>query len=1003
MRRSFSCLIACLLGLILLVEFRNNVTLYAARSQLESPSAIQIVAVEDPDHSAAEQGYWIATYGDDSVLEEFNDMAVTADGGMLVVGATEELIVYDPWLLKLRADGSILWQKAIDGAINVNDIRAIADNNYIIVGSNPNGAWAARFDDDGTFLWQKSYDSGGIDSARTVVGSGGGGFVVAGLSDNLPWIFGLNSDGTIKWQNFYGGTGDYFSISEIQTTNDGGVIIVGSYDPQGESSKLWVLRLNSSGEEVWDNTIGGSDSDSGLSVLALADGTFLVGGKTYRRTPVYGTYAWLLHLNSDGSVIWQKRYWDSQNLDENVLSINAIEPTDDGNYILAVTTLHDGPLLMKVTASGNILWAKGDYLPVINAFRILGLSQIGGGGFVGAASDGRNGWAFKINSEGDVPGCGIVQINSVAVVTTTDIIGESSIVTQTTTVEVDDTAFSTYLTEKARTTVCENDTNSDFELAERYLPYLHYTLDETYTKTITIESVLPHVDLVNGPSSLPKPMVTVDELINPQWNSSDAYLDFDGGNRWELGNIFRYVVCPENTCVSTVYARVHPVQNSSETVIQYWLFYYGNPGINYHEGDWEMVQVVLGALDEPIYAVYSRHGEAAKRLWQDVDKCSDGQYDHPCVYVAQGSHASYFRRGRYGLDYAGSTLIETNPAVILIPDNQPWLDFKGRWGVIGPSVFPEDDGPRGPSQKIVDDSENLIWHDPIGWAEDGCWDELCSHNGIGKIRVSIPSPFDVGLSLGSALDRAKTSTNASSADINGLEYFDNPSAMRRTVILHEVDPQAVYTVTISYRLPESSSVMASMMLTEPVTATLNYPDLEGGTVITASYSLSAMWTTSTTGTILVKAGADYDLEIDLDGNGTIDEELAPENIEIIPYDFIPPAVINDLAVVSTEANTVVLSWTAPGDDGHVGMASEYDVRHLERPITAENWAQAMMVIDPPDPQTAGMIETLPITNMPAGLWYFAVRAKDDAFQYGVLSNVVQVDLGTKLYLPTIIR
>ena len=44
-------------------------------------------------------------------------------------------------------------------------------------------------------------------------------------------------------------------------------------------------------------------------------------------------------------------------------------------------------------------------------------------------------------------------------------------------------------------------------------------------------------------------------------------------------------------------------------------------------------------------------------------------------------------------------------------------------------------------------------------------------------------------------------------------------------------------------------------------------------------------------------------------------------------DKTPPARITDLAVTDTSSGSVTLRWTATGDDGSVGTASEYDIRY----------------------------------------------------------------------------
>ncbi|MDG0810117.1 fibronectin type III domain-containing protein [Cohnella rhizosphaerae] len=61
-------------------------------------------------------------------------------------------------------------------------------------------------------------------------------------------------------------------------------------------------------------------------------------------------------------------------------------------------------------------------------------------------------------------------------------------------------------------------------------------------------------------------------------------------------------------------------------------------------------------------------------------------------------------------------------------------------------------------------------------------------------------------------------------------------------------------------------------------------------------------------------------------------------------DDVAPAAVADLAAGKKTLSSVELGWTAPGDDGNVRTAAEYDVRYAASPITASNWASATPVI-----------------------------------------------------------
>ncbi|MDO8611970.1 MAG: hypothetical protein Q7R32_04005 [Dehalococcoidia bacterium] len=92
----------------------------------------------------------------------------------------------------------------------------------------------------------------------------------------------------------------------------------------------------------------------------------------------------------------------------------------------------------------------------------------------------------------------------------------------------------------------------------------------------------------------------------------------------------------------TVYGRW--VRYPDRIALQYWYLYTYNDAGNYHEGDWETVAIELATDGTPTRAGYSGHQGGFQQPWARVQK-TDGR---PIVYVARGSHASYFEHRKKG-------------------------------------------------------------------------------------------------------------------------------------------------------------------------------------------------------------------------------------------------------------------------------------------------------------------------------------------------------------------
>ena len=92
------------------------------------------------------------------------------------------------------------------------------------------------------------------------------------------------------------------------------------------------------------------------------------------------------------------------------------------------------------------------------------------------------------------------------------------------------------------------------------------------------------------------------------------------------------------------------------------------------------------------------------------------------------------------------------------------------------------------------------------------------------------------------------------------------------------------------------------------------------------------------------------------------------------------------------ADTVTLTWTAPGDDGPVGTASAYELRVSTAPINDANWSAAAVVSNPPTPQPAGTRQSTVVRGLTNGTtYYFAIKTVDDAGNWSGLSNLLRWD------------
>jgi len=104
---------------------------------------------------------------------------------------------------------------------------------------------------------------------------------------------------------------------------------------------------------------------------------------------------------------------------------------------------------------------------------------------------------------------------------------------------------------------------------------------------------------------------------------------------------------------------------------------------------------------------------------------------------------------------------------------------------------------------------------------------------------------------------------------------------------------------------------------------------------------------------------------------------------------IAPAAINDLAATPGAGyDRIDLSWTAPGDDGWLGMATKYTIKYATYNITTDNFDSVMDVKERNVTVSGGNPDSETITGLASDtLYYFAIKTEDEVPNVSDISNV----------------
>jgi hypothetical protein len=323
-------------------------------------------------HAGIAKAQWVDSFTPPTSGDSVNLIAIeqSLDGDIVAAGR------YNPnaWMLKLKANGTIDWQKAYSELGAVTSMQAVSDG-YILSGSgimqlmklNLDGsvAWLRRYDIDTTacptcghlfsrFSVRQSSDGGYI--ATTIQSSSGG--------DNFG-VLKLNSNGVLQWSKFNNLFKTLSDSSQraysfdnvlIRQTSDGGFVLAGALNGSVGvgSGDLWLAKLDALGNFVWSNVHQSTFSASPESVEQTVDGGYIVSGSKAELTGpnTFGpTSAIALKFKANGDLDWQMAYGGNGSV------FHSIQQTADGQYV-ASGVFPTGFEAMKLNTDGSVVWQQ---------------------------------------------------------------------------------------------------------------------------------------------------------------------------------------------------------------------------------------------------------------------------------------------------------------------------------------------------------------------------------------------------------------------------------------------------------------------------------------------------------------------------------------------------------------------------------------------------------------------------------------------------------------------
>lgn len=238
--------------------------------------------------------------------------------------------IQNPWVIKMNSLGQILWSRCIwiDGEIN--SIKCVNDTSFALTGwlrttGGTLDLWVASIDSSGNFgalNFAYGIDVNSEDIGYDIVSAGNDHFWAVGKSNSVFGngdydFFVMDATATSYNTQVYGGS-DFDQAHKILKLQDGNYLIVGStFSTDGDvtfnhgSGDIWIVKIDSLLNIIWQKTYGGSNWDAGFGGIEDSEGHIYISGWTESNdgdvTDNHGDIdGWIFKIDSVGNLIWQK-------------------------------------------------------------------------------------------------------------------------------------------------------------------------------------------------------------------------------------------------------------------------------------------------------------------------------------------------------------------------------------------------------------------------------------------------------------------------------------------------------------------------------------------------------------------------------------------------------------------------------------------------------------------------------------------------------------------------
>ena len=347
-----------------------------------------LIAIINSNHLFAQQANfeWAKQMGS-PYTDNGQSITVDAHGNVYTVGYFYGIVDFDPgtsvynlsangstdtFIQKLDSNGNFLWAKNIEGSDQNHGNSIVLDisgniyitgyfeetadfdpgiNVYNLTSAGDKDVFILKLDTNGDFIWAKQMGGAHLDSGHSIT---------------------LDQSGNIYTTGWFSGT------ANLDTQSGGNTQLVSA-----GLTDIFVVKLNSDGDFLWANAIGGVENDYGYSIAVdMSNNAYITGmfhstvdfdpgNGNFSLTSLGSTDIFVQKSDTDGNFIWAKQmgginssYGYALTVDNagSVYTTGTIQGPVDFDpstnvYTLTSVGIND-IFIQKMDTDGNFVWAK---------------------------------------------------------------------------------------------------------------------------------------------------------------------------------------------------------------------------------------------------------------------------------------------------------------------------------------------------------------------------------------------------------------------------------------------------------------------------------------------------------------------------------------------------------------------------------------------------------------------------------------------------------------------